>query len=163
KDLIIRGGHNIDPQMIEEALHKHPAVAMAAAVGKPCAKAGELPVAYVQLVPGAAVTADELLQHAAQHVPERAAVPKDVWIIEAIPLTAVGKTFKPTLRYDAIRRVFEADLRHIDPQVRVEVSAHDSHGQLARVYLPEPDATRCAAVDSCLAGYAVRYEVVAGS
>ena len=35
KDLIIRGGHNIDPQMIEEALHKHPAVALAAAVGKP--------------------------------------------------------------------------------------------------------------------------------
>ncbi|WP_034023190.1 AMP-binding protein, partial [Pseudomonas aeruginosa] len=43
KDLIIRGGHNIDPQMIEEALHRHPAVALAAAVGKPDAKAGELP------------------------------------------------------------------------------------------------------------------------
>lgn len=160
KDLIIRGGHNIDPQMIEEALHKHPAVALAAAVGKPCAKAGELPVVYVQLVPGAEVSAEELLSHAAAHIPERAAVPKDVWIIDAIPLTAVGKTFKPTLRFDAIRRVFEADLRSIDEQVRVEVSAHDSYGQLARLYLSNPDAAGHAAIDERLSGYAVRYEVV---
>ncbi len=160
KDLIIRGGHNIDPQMIEEALHKHPAVAMAAAVGKPCVKAGELPVVYVQLVPGASVSAEELLAHAASHIPERAAIPKDVWIIDAIPLTAVGKTFKPTLRFDAIRRVFEADLRHIDPEVRVEVSAHDSHGQLARLYFQELDAARHAAIEASLSGYAVRYQVV---
>nr|WP_230925320.1 hypothetical protein [Pseudomonas wenzhouensis] len=51
KELIIRGGHNIDPQRIEEALHKHPAVALAAAVGKPDEKAGELPVVYVRLRP----------------------------------------------------------------------------------------------------------------
>ena len=93
KDLIIRGGHNIDPQMIEEALHRHPAVALAAAVGKPDAKAGELPVVYIQLKPGASASEEELLEHASRHVPERAAVPKDVWLIESMPVTAVGKTF----------------------------------------------------------------------
>ena len=57
KDLIIRGGHNIDPMAIEEVLFQHPAVALAAVVGEPDAYAGELPVAYVQLKPGASVEA----------------------------------------------------------------------------------------------------------
>ena len=54
KDLIIRGGHNIDPMAIEEVFFQHPAVALAAVVGEPDAYAGELPVAFVQLKPGAA-------------------------------------------------------------------------------------------------------------
>ena len=53
KDVIIRGGHNIDPSVIEETLLKHPDVLLAAAVSKPDAYAGELPVAYIQLVSGA--------------------------------------------------------------------------------------------------------------
>ena len=56
KDLIIRGGHNIDPALIEEALMAHPAVAFAGAIGQPDAHAGELPCVYVELQPGA--TAD---------------------------------------------------------------------------------------------------------
>ncbi len=52
KDLIIRGGHNIDPMAIEEVLFRHPAVGLAAVVGQPDAYAGELPVAFVQLKPG---------------------------------------------------------------------------------------------------------------
>ena len=55
KDLVIRGGHNIDPQPIEEIMFRHPAVALAAMVGQPDAYAGELPVGYVQLKPGASV------------------------------------------------------------------------------------------------------------
>ena len=47
KDLIIRGGHNIDPRVIEDALLAHPAVTAAAAVGRPDRHAGEVPVAYV--------------------------------------------------------------------------------------------------------------------
>ena len=65
------GGHNIDPRMIEDALLKHPAVAMAAAIGSPDAYAGEVPVAYVQLKPGATVTSLELVEFAAAHIPER--------------------------------------------------------------------------------------------
>jgi YD repeat-containing protein len=63
KELIIRGGHNIDPKLIEDALSKHPAVAMAAAVGSPDAYAGEVPVAYVQPKPGVTVTDQELRTH----------------------------------------------------------------------------------------------------
>jgi acyl-CoA synthetase (AMP-forming)/AMP-acid ligase II len=76
KDLIIRGGHNIDPKIIEEALAKHPAVALAAAIGRPDAQAGELPVAYVQLKPNATATVQELMAFAAGTIPERAAIPK---------------------------------------------------------------------------------------
>ncbi|ROH86787.1 acyl-CoA synthetase [Stagnimonas aquatica] len=98
KELIIRGGHNIDPASIEEPLHKHPAVQVAAAVGRPDAHSGELPVAYVQLKPGAVVTEQELLKFAQEHVGERAAWPKQVVIIEQMPLTGVGKIFKPDLK-----------------------------------------------------------------
>ena len=159
KDLIIRGGHNIDPQMIEEALHKHPAVAMAAAVGKPDEKAGELPVVYVQLKPGAQASEAELLKHAAAHIPERAAVPKDAWIIEAIPLTAVGKTFKPALRFDAIARVYQAAVAELHPAVRVEVLSDDKAGQLAHIHLPNQDQALAADIAERLSGYAVGHRI----
>ena len=159
KDLIIRGGHNIDPQMIEEALHKHPAVAMAAAVGKPDEKAGELPVVYVQLKPGIAVSEAELLAHAAEHIPERAAIPKDAWIIDTIPLTAVGKTFKPALRFDAITRVYQAALAEIDTRLRVEVLSDDKRGQIAHIYIAADQAALAAAVSQRLAGFAVAIEL----
>ena len=159
KDLIIRGGHNIDPQMIEEALHKHPAVAMAAAVGKPDEKAGELPVVYVQLKPGAQTRETELLEHAAAHIPERAAVPKDAWIIDAIPLTAVGKTFKPALRFDAIARVYQAAVDELHPAVRVEVLSDDKAGQLAHIHLPNQDQALAANIAERLSGYAVGHRI----
>nr|WP_256836249.1 acyl-CoA synthetase [Pseudomonas oleovorans] len=159
KDLIIRGGHNIDPQMIEEALHKHPAVAMAAAVGKPDEKAGELPVVYVQLKPGAQASEVELLEHAAAHIPERAAVPKDAWIIDAIPLTAVGKTFKPALRLDAIARVYQAAIDELHPAVRVEVLSDDKAGQLAHIHLPNQDQALAASIGERLSGYAVGHRI----
>lgn len=159
KDLIIRGGHNIDPQMIEEALHKHPAVAMAAAVGKPDEKAGELPVVYVQLKPGNQASEADLLEHAAAHIPERAAIPKNAWIIDAIPLTAVGKTFKPALRLDAIARVYQSDLAELHPAIRVEVLSDDQAGQLAHVHLPNQDETLASAIAGRLAGYAVGHRI----
>ncbi|MBG0848160.1 acyl-CoA synthetase [Pseudomonas chengduensis] len=159
KDLIIRGGHNIDPQMIEEALHKHPAVAMAAAVGKPDEKAGELPVVYVQLKPGAQTSETELLEHAAAHIPERAAVPKDAWIIDAIPLTAVGKTFKPALRFDAIARVYQAAVDELHTDVRVEVLVDDKAGQLAHIHLPNQDQALAANIAERLSGYAVGHRI----
>lgn len=159
KDLIIRGGHNIDPQMIEEALHKHPAVALAAAVGKPDEKAGELPVVYVQLKPGLQASEAELLAHAAAHIPERAAIPKDVWIIEAIPLTAVGKTFKPSLRFDAIRRAYEQALSELSGNLRVEVLSDERLGQVAHIHLASKDAAHARAVSERLAGFAIPIEL----
>ncbi|MBI2734520.1 MAG: acyl-CoA synthetase [Aquabacterium sp.] len=97
KELIIRGGHNIDPKLIEEALHTHSAVAMAAAVGRPDAHAGEVPVVYVQLREGRSANEAELLQHAQATVAERAAWPKRIHIVDTLPTTAIGKIFKPAL------------------------------------------------------------------
>ena len=98
KELIIRGGHNIDPQLIEDPLQKHPAVLFAAAVGRPDAYAGELPVAYVQLRPDADVTEEELLEDLRGKIAERAAMPKFVRILNNMPVTGVGKIFKPALK-----------------------------------------------------------------
>jgi fatty-acyl-CoA synthase len=112
KDLIIRGGHNIDPAIIEDALLEHPAVAAAAAVGHPDPHAGEVPVAFVTLAPGTQAAEDELLSWAATRVPERAAAPKAVTIIDEIPLTAVGKPFKPELRRRATEIAAREALGH---------------------------------------------------
>ena len=110
KDLIIRGGHNIDPAEIEEALAGHPAVAFAGAIGQPDAFAGELPCVYIELVEGAEVTLAELKAHCDAHVHERAARPKHLEIMDELPKTAVGKVFKPDLRKRAITRVYNAAL-----------------------------------------------------
>jgi fatty-acyl-CoA synthase len=110
KDLIIRGGHNIDPSMIEETLARHPAVAMVAAIGQPDRHAGELPVAYLTVKPGMQTSAAELLDFARTSIPERAAVPVRVEVLPALPLTAVGKLAKPELRRLAIEHVLHEAL-----------------------------------------------------
>ena len=98
KDLIIRSGHNIDPKVIEDALDAHPAVQLAAAVGAPDAYAGEVPVAYATLLPGASATEEELLAFVAQRVDEAPARPKRITVLQRMPTTNVGKIFKPELR-----------------------------------------------------------------
>jgi fatty-acyl-CoA synthase len=105
KDLIIRSGHNIDPAMIEDAFYAHPAVAMAAAIGRADAYAGEVPVVYVQLKDGHSADAAELTSFARSRIHERPAWPKDVIFVDALPLTTVGKVFKPTLRQQDLERV----------------------------------------------------------
>jgi fatty-acyl-CoA synthase len=109
KDLIIRGGHNIDPRVIEEALLRHPAVRAAAAVGRPDRHSGEVPVAYVAPADPGRFDEDELLAWAAAAIGEPAARPKHVYPVDAIPVTAMGKPFKPALAADAaVRAVTEA-------------------------------------------------------
>jgi fatty-acyl-CoA synthase len=98
KDLIIRGGHNIDPELIEEPLNAHPDVTVSIAIGLPDSYAGELPMAYVVKVKGAEISAGELIQHCKDTMSERAAIPKRIEFIDTMPLTAVGKIFRPTLR-----------------------------------------------------------------
>lgn len=108
KDLIIRSGHNIDPKTIEDALGAHPAVQLCAAVGAPDAYAGELPVAFATLVPGMTASEAELLAFTAARVDEAPAKPKSVVVIEHMPMTNVGKIYKPELRALAARRVAQA-------------------------------------------------------
>ena len=136
KDLIIRGGHNIDPAMIEEALASHPAVAFVGAIGQPDAFAGELPCAYVELVKGASATVAELEAFARETIQERAAVPKHIEILPELPKTAVGKIFKPDLRKRAIQRIFDAALAEAGLAAHVaEVSEDKKRGLVARIAL----------------------------
>ena len=125
KDLIIRGGHNIDPADIEEALAGHAAVAMVGAIGQPDAYAGEMPCAYVELVNGASATPEELMDYAKARISERAAHPKYIEILPELPKTAVGKVFKPDLRRRAITRVYDAALAEAGLPARVKDVVED--------------------------------------
>lgn len=106
KDLIIRGGHNIDPSIIEHAFSQHPDVRLVAAVGSPDRVLGEVPVAYVELIEGLSADAASLLAFAAGRIGERAAVPRRVVIVAAMPVTSIGKIYKPELK----RREIEASI-----------------------------------------------------
>lgn len=108
KDLIIRSGHNIDPKVIEDALGAHPAVQLCAAVGAPDAYAGELPVVYATLRPGEQVTEAELMAFTAERVDEAVARPRWVQVIETMPVTNVGKIYKPDLRQRAACHTVQA-------------------------------------------------------
>ena len=139
KDLIIRGGHNIDPAIIEEAMMGHPSVAFVGAIGQPDAHAGELPCAYVELVKGAEVGVDELMAYARDHIHERAALPKHIEVLPELPKTAVGKVFKPDLRRLAIIRVYDAALRGAGLPLRVAEVVEDSRrGLVARLAASGP-------------------------
>lgn len=109
KELIIRGGHNIDPKLIEEAMNTHPGVALAAAVGRPDAHAGEVPVVYVQLRGELSISEDELMAHAHASIAERAAWPKRIHILPQLPTTAIGKIFKPALTLLQIEDVVRSE------------------------------------------------------
>jgi fatty-acyl-CoA synthase len=110
KDVIIRGGHNIDPALIEEPLLQLPGVLHAAAVGKPDNYAGEVPIAYVQLAPDVRATEAELIAALGGLIAERAAMPKEIVIVDKLPLTDIGKPNKAALRADAAARAFRAEL-----------------------------------------------------
>ena len=146
KDVIIRGGHNIDPSLIEEPLLQFPDVLLAAAVGKPDAHAGELPIAYVQLTPGSTATSDLLLAYLAGRVTERAAMPKEIHILDRMPLTDVGKPMKDVLRKDAAEREFSSLLSHAtgfspgdtDGNLSVSVRPHSIHGTMVHITLNCP-------------------------
>lgn len=125
KDLIIRGGHNIDPAEIEEALAGHEAVAFAGAIGQPDAHAGEIPCVYVELVDGATATEAELMAYAKANIHERTAHPKHLEIMDELPKTAVGKIFKPDLRKRAITRIFNAALANAGVAAEVGSVAED--------------------------------------
>lgn len=138
KDLIIRGGHNIDPAEIEEALAGHEAVAFVGAIGQPDSYAGELPCAYVELVDGADVTTEALMEFTTAHVQEKAARPKHIEILDELPKTAVGKVFKPDLRKRAITRIYDATLAEAGLEARVQSVVEDKkRGLVAKLTGPK--------------------------
>jgi fatty-acyl-CoA synthase len=98
KDLIIRGGHNIDPRTIEDAALAFPGVAPAAAVARPDTYAGEVPMLFVSVQPGAQVDPQALAAFVQEKILEPPARPRAVSIVAEMPVTPVGKIFKPRLR-----------------------------------------------------------------
>jgi len=96
KDIIISGGENISSLEVEDALYRHPAVMACAVVAQPDAKWGETPLAFVELKPGASVTAAELVAHC-KGLLAGYKLPREVRF-EAIPKTSTGKIQKFMLR-----------------------------------------------------------------
>jgi fatty-acyl-CoA synthase len=165
KDVIIRGAHNIDPGAVEEALLRHAQVALAAVVGEPDEYAGELPVAYVVAKPGATLDEAEVLAFAAPHIAERAAVPKRITLLPALPLTAIGKVYKPALRLHAAERVVGERLTRAGLAARVAVRGEDRGGRLVLRFVPGDDGgpEKLQALEPSLralmAGFALAWEI----
>ena len=153
KDVIIRGSHNIDPQMIEDALLAHPDVLTAAAVGMPDAYAGELPVVFAELRGGSTASEAELLGFLRSRIDDPAALPKRVGLVDAMPVTPVGKIFKPTLRVEAIRWAVAMVGEKLGCTPGIEID----DTLATRVSVPED---KLAAMKEALAGMPISLEVV---
>lgn len=161
KDIIIRSGHNIEPGLIEGALLQSPWVAQAAAVGKPDAHAGELPIAYVELHPGTQITAEELIRYAAERIPERPAVPKEIIFLDKLPLTAVGKPIKHLLQVDAAKRVFTEALHPMPCPWELEVANTGGSGMKLILRLKDVTHEAREQAETILGAYATPYTIEA--
>ena len=161
KELIVRGGHNIEPKLIEETMCKHPNVTMAAAVGRPDAHAGEVPVCYVQVAENSAVTDKELMAFANTEIPEKAAIPKSIYLVKELPLTAVGKVFKPQLEMQEIEKCVIALAMKELPKVsiQVDVKQDPKHGILANVNLGNCDSSSKSQFEKVLGSYTFKSAV----
>jgi fatty-acyl-CoA synthase len=159
KDLIIRGGHNIDPRVIEDALLSHPAVTGAQAVGQPDQRAGEVPVAYVTLA-DATVSEDDLRAWAAAHVSEAAAAPKAVRVLDALPVTAVGKPYKLPLRADATHRVLTDALDGIGDVEEIRADAGSGTVTVTVTLRAQAPAATTAEVERRVSSFAVPCRIV---
>ena len=97
KDLIIRGGFNVYPRDVEDALLEHPALESAGVVGRPDPEKGEEVVAFVSLRPGSETTPEELIAWARQRIGGYK-YPREIHVVDAVPLTNVGKVDRKALR-----------------------------------------------------------------
>jgi long-chain acyl-CoA synthetase len=97
KDLIIRGGFNVFPRDVEEALLEHPAIAAAGVVGRPDQVHGEEVVAFVEPRPGEEVDAEELVAWSKEKIGGYK-YPREVHVVRSVPLTPVGKIDRKALR-----------------------------------------------------------------
>ncbi len=141
KDVIIRGGHNIDPVGIEDAILRHPDVAFCAAVGQPDPYAGELPVAFVVLQSDAQTTLAEILTASRAYIPEPAAVPKRLYQLPKLPMTATGKVLRPSLRRLAAERIVAETISASWPDLQATVECVENSFQDRLVVRVEGDVT----------------------
>jgi fatty-acyl-CoA synthase len=160
KDVIIRGGHNIDPRAIEDAALAFPGVALAAAVGRPDAYAGEVPMLFVSAQPGVHLDREALAAFVQDNIPEPPARPRAVSVIAEMPVTPVGKIFKPKLREiaaaEAARELLATE--GLAKDVNVEAITDPSRGLFLRVKAA-PD--KAVAAERLLKKFPVKIEVEA--
>jgi fatty-acyl-CoA synthase len=137
KDLIVRSGHNINPT------NTFPGVQISAAVGMPDAYAGEVPILYAVAALGARLDAYLLQRYLEEHVAEPPAKPKRVILLDALPVTAVGKIVKNDLRDRAVvekvrievERIFGTTIAPV-----VAVAKDERLNTVVRVEVPTGDA-----------------------
>lgn len=153
KDLIVRSGHNIDPAAIEDVANRFPGVQISAAVGMPDQYAGEVPALFVVPAPGARIDVEALKGYLEANVHEPPARPRSVLVIESLPVTAVGKVFKPTLRDLAIKEKVRLEVDRIcgpDASATVEVSLDGQKRTLAEIVLSGASTAQAAQVEAAL-------------
>jgi fatty-acyl-CoA synthase len=160
KDVIIRGGHNIDPRAIEDAALGFPGVALAAAVGRPDAYAGEVPMLFVSLQPGIKIDSNALADFVRDKIMEPPARPKAVAIVAEMPVTPIGKIFKPKLREiaaaEAARELLASE--GLANDVSVEAITDPSRGLFLRIKAA-PD--KAATAQRLLQKFPVKIEIEA--
>lgn len=157
KDVIIRSGHNIDPATIEDVAMRFPGVGLAAAVGRPDAYAGETPMLFVARSPGAAIDADALTDFVREGVIEPPARPRAIVMIDEMPVTSVGKIYKPRLREIAAEAAAREALAESLGGIAFEVTArHEDGGLVIAACVPPSAVETCRAA---LGKFPVRFEI----
>ncbi len=101
KDLVIVSGFNVFPAEVEEVLGSYPGVEEVGVVGVPSARTGEAVKAYVVVAPGASVTAEQLIEHARDHL-ARYKCPSEVVFVDRLPRNTAGKLLRRELDADAL-------------------------------------------------------------
>jgi fatty-acyl-CoA synthase len=160
KDVIIRGGHNIDPTGIEDAALAFPGVALAAAVGLPDAYAGETPMLFVTAAPGATIDRAALAAFVERRILEAPARPREIAIINEMPMTPIGKIFKPRLREIAAEQAARAAIAAASPGVRIDIRAttESERGLVLTATVPDGFAEP---VRAALGGLPLPFDIVA--
>ena len=162
KDLIVRSGHNIDPAAIEDVANGFPGVQISSAVGMPDAYAGEVPILFVVPSPNQTIDLGKLREHLDRNVNEPAARPKRVVLLDALPVTAVGKIFKPTLRDLAVQEKARSEIDRIfgaDTAADIAVDKDDKLNTRVRISLASEDQARLEALAESLSTLPQTYRI----
>jgi fatty-acyl-CoA synthase len=152
KDLIVRSGHNIDPAAIEDVANRFEGVQISAAVAMPDEYAGEVPALFVVAQPGVALDLAALGRYLESNVHEPPARPRSVLAIDALPVTAVGKIFKPALRDLAIEEKVRLEVARVcgGAKARVEVRLDDRKHTVVDVAVSGASAAQLEALTQAL-------------
>jgi fatty-acyl-CoA synthase len=162
KDLIVRSGHNIDPAAIEDVANEFPGVQISSAVGMPDQYAGEVPILFVVAAPGQTVDLGALEQYLERHVLEPPAKPRRVIVLDRLPVTAVGKIFKPALRDLAIKEKARLEIERIfgkDAAAAIEVGTDEKLNIWVKIVVHGSDAPRLRRLADALSPLPQSYRV----